>query len=104
MIEWGPQVKALEREAERGRSIPALENRPDLEPHLIWVWEAYSTLDKSRQWGAGFPQPISLVELESYARLNRIRRAEVDELIRTVQHLDACYLERMAQRKKGQTT
>ena len=44
MIEWGPQVKALEREQERGRTIQALDNRPALLPHLIFIWNCYSMM------------------------------------------------------------
>lgn len=101
MIEWGPQAKALAREAERGRTVEALENQPTVPAHLVWIWDAYAQLDRSRAWGAGFPQPIALAELNAYASLRRLNPSEVDEMIECVQHLDAAYLERMAQRKKS---
>lgn len=103
MTEWGPQLKVLQAEQDRGRSVPALDNRPEIETHLIPIWDGYSTLDAARHWGHGFPQPIALQEIEAYVRMKGWTRREVDELIGFVQYLDGCYLRRMAQRNKGST-
>lgn len=80
--------------------MPALQSMPQLEPHLSTWWEAYSHIDNSRQWGQGFPQPITLVEIEAYARLKDFAQSEIDDLIFYVQYLDGVYLQRLAGRNK----
>lgn len=100
MMEWGPQLKILEKEQDQGRHVPALDNRPEVEDHLLGIWEAYSILDAARHWGQGFPQPISMTEMQAYAALKNLVQWEVAELIGFVQYLDECYLRRMAQRNK----
>lgn len=101
MIEWGPQVKALEREQERGRTIQALDNRPALLPHLIFIWNCYSMMDSARGWGQGFPQPITVEAMDAVRRIYDLGPSEVDDLIEAVQYLDGAYLARMAQRAKS---
>jgi hypothetical protein len=101
MIEWGPQIKALEREQERGREVAALDSRPVVPIHLAFTWNCYSMLDGSRQWGQGFPQPIALHDIQALVNMYQLRLDEVDDLIEAVQYLDGVYLERMAQRAKS---
>lgn len=65
----------MERLLEQGRTeeevyqqFPVLrpEAKPQLFPDLVWIWEGYTMLSSSRQWGMSAPQPISLREMLSY--------------------------------------
>ncbi len=94
-------MKHLIKRWETGAETPAIDNAPEVDIHLKWVWGAYAQLDKSRQWGMSTAQPIQLSEIESYARMHRIDDdEELEQLITTVQYLDSAYLKRLAQRNK----
>lgn len=81
-----------------------LLRQPTLHSLIIWVWEAYGTLDKGRQWGHSGPQPILVSEIEAYCRLNEIE--DRSDLVKYLQQMDGVYLkdyrvkaERKAKRK-----
>lgn len=69
-----------------------LEEQPEVYPHLMWVWDAFCEIEKSRQYGFGHPQPISLHEIESYARLNSITGEDLQELLTYVRFLDQSFI------------
>lgn len=98
-MEWGPQLKHLKRFAEAGQSVPALENQPLVSSHMDWAWKGYVVLDKSRQWGQGFPQPIQVTEIMAYATGRNMSPGAIDDLIDMVQHLDGVYLSRLSRRQ-----
>lgn len=90
-IEVGPHIKTLEKVEEKTGKTPAmLDGQPPLHPLILWVWEAFSVLDKGRQWGNSGPQPIQISELESYCRMNNI--ADHSDLVRYIQKMDGEYL------------
>lgn len=75
-----------------------LLNQPALHETLAWVWEAYSILDKSRQFGFNGPQPIMLSDIEAYCRLHSIE--DRSELIHYIQVMDGEYLSHMREKLK----
>ena len=84
---------------QQGQFIQALEDRPMAAANVEWAWRAYVILDRSRQWGQGFPQPIQVSEMMAYATGRNLRPGAIDELIEIVQDLDSEYLQRLARRK-----
>jgi len=90
-LEVAPHFDALERvEDTTGKTPAMLLRQPELHPLILWVWEAYGTLDKGRQWGYNGPQPILISEIEAYCRLLRIE--DRSDLIRYLQMMDSVYL------------
>ena len=102
-MEWGPQLEHLLRIEAQGQFVPALNAMPELDPIQRQFWDAFQSLDTAREWGAGFPQPIKITEIESYARMRAFAQDELDDLIRIVQTLDREYLKRQAKRKNAGT-
>lgn len=94
MEEWGPYIDTLQRHAENGGNVPALENCPELDAYQRWVYQAFQSLTQSRQIGMNGPQPISVSEINAYCQLKRIQ--DLDERQRfteLVKAMDRTYLE-----------
>ena len=54
--------------AERGRNAPdAFYDRPEIEPHLIWLWNAFWELGTERQLGMSIG-PIPGSKIREYLR------------------------------------
>lgn len=45
---------------------PALQNRPVITGHLVWLHEAYNVLSRFRSWREGIPDPIPLSDILLY--------------------------------------
>jgi hypothetical protein len=69
---------------------PALLERPEVPEHCAWYIDAFYTLSPSRQIGWG-PGGILLVEMLAYCQVFGVSDAE--RFVRTMQALDALYLE-----------
>ena len=52
--------------------IKTLEEEPELLPHLHWVWEAFSELNYRRGLSMSGPVPITMADIEAYARYRGI--------------------------------
>lgn len=73
---------------------------PELEEWLRPYWDMFHSLNASRQYGFGAPQPIQMSEILALFEL----RAIVDEddredAIRLIQKMDGVYLEVKASQK-----
>lgn len=84
-----------------------LLDQPELHPTLVWVWEAYIALDRSRQFGFNGPQPIMLSDIEAYCRLHSIE--DRSDLIRYIQLMDGEYISQAREKlkkeqKRGRTS
>ena len=54
--------------AERGRKVPAaFYDRPEIEPHLTWLWNAFWELGTERQLGMAVG-PIPVSKIKEYLR------------------------------------
>ena len=75
-----------------------LEDEPELDPHLFLVWRAFITLDRSRQYGYGHPQPLLFSEMASFAKARDRSGEQFSEMIHNLQFMDQIYLEFHAKR------
>lgn len=77
------------KKADPSLAIPTLEEEPELLPHLHWVWEAFSELNYRRGVSMSGPIPISMSDIEAYARFRGINSlAERDRLLNYLRILD----------------
>ncbi len=51
-LEWGERVDDLERLARQGKTIPALQNRPELTLWLVPAFDCYADLNGVIAWPA----------------------------------------------------
>ena len=73
--------------------VKMLDDQPVVFPHLVDLWNAFLTLDRTRRWNMGYPHYIELTEIEAYARLYRINDVEdILTMIEFVHKLDAHYI------------
>ena len=84
---------------EEGKPTPALENRPELYPDLVPVWEAFVLLSPSRNvgWGAG---AIPLSEVRAYCEMFEIPPEDREELLYLLRALDEEYLKLTGEKSK----
>lgn len=76
-----------------GHPVPAIRDRPTLDPALGWIWDAFGVLDQARGNNGFSLQPIALQEIRAYAELVGLEDLESREtLIRHVQAMDRQYL------------
>lgn len=97
LLEWGPSLDFLEGlreealDAGRPEEIPpALLDRPEVPEHAAWYMGAFYALSPSRQigWAAG---GILLSEMLAYCHVFGV--SEPERFVRTIQALDALYLD-----------
>jgi hypothetical protein len=89
-LRWGDQAEQLRAIAEEtGRLPPALRDEPEVFEDMLWVWDAFWVLHRSRPigWSVG---PIPISEIDAYVRLSGVRRKWF--LVRAVDSLDRVYL------------
>ena len=70
-FEWGDHLRFLEKKVEEGRSIPALNRRPQLFEDLKLEWKCFSELNRTRQCGFSH-NPFQLTEIVCWMQLYRI--------------------------------
>lgn len=105
-LQWGDKVEFLEtvvapRLAAQGERVKALDNRPDVEPHLIPIWDAYASLERDRHLTMGGPGPIPFTAIDRYASRYGIDDLdEFDRLRRLIMAMDAEYLKYVAELAK----
>ena len=56
----------LERMAEQGQTVPALEDRPTLLPRLRWYFDCFVELDSDRSYASGHPLRLSTGQMHAY--------------------------------------
>lgn len=101
-MKWLAQLK------EGGTSVKTLAEVPEVLPHAVWLWEAFSSLSQKRPITADGPYPIPTSEILAYAKYHAIPYgAARDDLYEIVSVLDQVYLafvekKRRAQREKDE--
>ncbi len=85
---------------ESGTTLKALADRPEIEPQLEWLWEAFWDLSGDRQIGfsAG---PIMWASIDAYARRHRIVGDSFDRLASLLRQMDREYLQVSAEMAKA---
>jgi hypothetical protein len=78
--------------AATGVEVPALQNRPDLDPLLAEEWEAFGMLSRARPVGMGL-SGIPLSEMAIYCALFDVPPEERSRFVRIMQAMDRTYLE-----------
>jgi hypothetical protein len=98
--QWGGQVKHWQFMAERGRDAPAaFHDQPELEPHLVWLWNAFWELGTERQLGMTVG-PIPGSKLREYLRDEmELTDAEYDRARAIIRKADDAYLGMLNARK-----
>lgn len=89
MVEW------FVEEAAEGNpiAIKALESRPEIEPYLGFVWDAFWELSCDRQMGFGAIGPIPFSSVDLYARRFGIDDPDqFKQFLHLIRQLDAKYL------------
>lgn len=91
---WGAHEKWLRRQAEQDGDLPrALQEKPDVLPHLEFVWLAYSELRSERQSGMdrgsilfssidAFASRYGIDGVDEFDTFRRLIRAMDDEEMR----------------------
>lgn len=80
-------------EEETGEPVPLLDTLPSLPTHLVWIFEFYTRLDRTRPAGFG-PGSIPFSEILSLADLEGICYDEdIVELLFFIPRLDNVYLQ-----------
>lgn len=86
-------------------SIKTLDEEPKLFSHLNWVWEAFGELNYRRGVSMSGPVPITMMDIEAYARFRGIASAiERDRLLHYLRVLDQEWMTNhyTEQKKRGE--
>lgn len=65
--------------------------RPRLPDFARYWWQAFADLHAARQWHAHGPQPITIAEIEAWARLHRVTLSP--RHVAMLRAMDAAWLE-----------
>ncbi len=100
-MDWGDKEDWLIKASlNSGAPLPkVIQNKPILDYELFVYWEFFWILSRSRQYGYGILQPISLSELKALLDLYEIKD-DVELFICFIQYLDGIYLEKMNKKKQ----
>lgn len=108
-MKWGPKAGGKLSDGEwlaklgkqRGKMPQAIVERPELEPHELPYWDAFTTLHLSRA-NTGFgPGAIPLSEIVAFCDLMQIPIGEPRaQLVQTIRAMDAAFIEQ-ARTKHG---
>lgn len=80
-----------------------LDNEPELFPHLNSIWQAFITLDRSRQYGYGHPQPLLFSEMSAFAEARKMTGDRFNEMIEYLQAMDQIYLEHHTKKAENES-
>jgi len=86
--------------AERGRNAPdAFYDRPEIEPHLAWLWNAFWELGTERQFG-NVLGPIPVSKIREYLRDEmELTGLEYDRAYAVIRRVDDAYAAMLNARK-----
>jgi|GEM_PF-1105785 len=86
--------------AERGRDAPTeFYDRPEVEPHLTWLWNAFWELGTERQLGMSIG-PIPISKIREYLRDElELHDAEYDHAKAIIRKADDAYVGMVNRRK-----
>ena len=87
--------------AEKGREVPLeFYERPEIEPHLTWLWSAFWELGTERQLGMVIG-PIPVSKIREYLRDElSLRDAEYDHARAVIRRVDGAYTAMLNRRKE----
>ena len=83
---------------ESGRPFKPWDNRPQVPPHLLWVWEAFGHLQTCRPVGMGLG-PIPWTAINEWVRAKEV--ADVERFERLIRAMDNEVLQRHHERREG---
>jgi hypothetical protein len=85
---------------ERGRDAPAeFHDRPEIEPHLTWLWNAFWELTTERQFGMSIG-PIPVSKIREYLRDElELDGGEYDRVRTIIRKADDAYVGMLNRRK-----
>ena len=102
-LEWGKQELFLRRLQERGKYVEALETRPGLPDHLVFVWNIWNELHSARQVGMGV-NPLSISDIKSALELEFLDGEIQQDVYQCVRRLDQVWcehaIEKLQQKEK----
>lgn len=94
MLKYGKKIDWLERLADEGHEIPAVEERPQLYEDLILDWQAFLTISASRPQGLSGIAPLPLTEILAYAKIYDITDGEeLQHFVTRIRLMDRLYIE-----------
>ena len=96
-MRWGQNLSFLEKQEEQGESVPALDERPELNPWLQLPWQAFLDLHRHRSVGYGaspFTLESIIAWMDLYGVVDRIMMFEL------ISAMDAEWLEVTRKKEK----
>lgn len=87
--------------AERGEDLAqSVAGRPEVAPHLLFVWRAFWDLNHDRPLGFGAAGPIPFTSVDRYAiRYGITDPDEFERFFFLIRDMDGTYMTEMAKRK-----
>lgn len=98
--QWGQNIEMLlEIQEQTGEPPPALANRPGLDSRLMFFYEAYLEIQRSRQYSpAGDPRPLMLGHFLEYCQVHSVPREDWEWLWEGIETFDKSALSLHSQR------
>lgn len=94
----------LIKRRDRGEAVAALENVPVLHEDLVLIWNGFFELSRSRSYGYGMPNPVTLADMEAWLNLNEVYDvSERKEAVRLFQAMDSKWLSTEADKRKEES-
>jgi hypothetical protein len=72
--------------------VPALDEKPELFPELIWLWKAFMRLNRSRRFGINGPDPLQVSDITALADLMELTDQPALRFLDRMQLMDGAYL------------
>ena len=98
-LHYGSHIKQLEAQQRQGRKVRALDNRPKLLLHSLFIWNAFWDLHGGRTQGFG-PSPIQLTEIIAWCDLFEVETSDRLEMFRFIRAMDQVYFKFYSERSK----
>lgn len=90
-----------EVQKEKGIRVKTLEEKPNLQRHLSWVWQAFTDLNYRRGVAMSGAVPITYSDMEAYCRLKGIYSLlERERLVRFLDILDRHWMAKHYEKQK----
>ena len=99
-MQWGDKAAWFEELKKNGRSIPALDNRPQVAPYFFY-WRCFNELTGCRAWG-DMPGPIPWLAIEKWATRNDVTGAAFNALVLVIGEIDDNYLKAYFDKQKAE--
>jgi hypothetical protein len=97
-LTWGPFEANLLKRAEKGESVPALDNKPALTRDMLLLWRAFEEIHETRNVSEGIT-PLLNTEIEAWLNINCVddpwlRR----DIYKAVRALDSVWRSKMSEK------